>query len=149
MKSKMAFVTFVAATAFALGATAQAVPMNPKAYCAKHRNFQGVGEIGPDQVPSEVLAAGGNTWRCMDGRVLVCNMGADGSACARNEKVDARRMAAFRQFCAQSPDNNFIPMSLITGLASTWRCDGTRPVKMSTQPTDRFGYFRTTWHPLN
>lgn len=126
---------------------AHAAP-NLRAYCAAHKNDPGPGEIPSDAVPADVKAAMAGTWRCMNGIVLVCNPGADGSACLRYDKMDARRMKAFRQFCQESPDNNFVPMVLSTGLASTWRCENKEPVQMTTVPLDRLGYRKSTWRPL-
>jgi hypothetical protein len=129
-----------------LAGSAHSEPRNLRAYCAVHKNYAGPGENGTKD--REVLAAGANTWRCMDAKVMVCNWGASGAACERTSKYDADRRRAFTQFCQENPDSNYIAEAVSRGLASTWRCDGTRPVQMSKTPVDQLGYYRSAWHAL-
>jgi hypothetical protein len=114
-----------------------------RAFCATRRNVPSQGEGGGDFLPFNVP----HTWRCKDARVLVCAMGASGRACMHEMEVDAERMAAFREWCAERPNGN-IPYSLSTGLHSTWECRGTRPVMVDRGSVDRDGYIRGAWRPL-
>jgi len=147
MKRVLAFAISATAIIVAgLGTAATADPRNLKAYCAAHRIDAGPGE---DSDPSaEVRAAGGNTWRCMEGKALVCNLGASGAACERTSKYDARRRRAFTEFCHDNPDSNYISEAVSRGLASTWRCDNKTPVQMKKVPVDKLGYYSGSWHPL-
>ncbi len=148
MKSILTFISLATVISIVgFGSSAYAEPSNLRAYCAKHKNYSGPGEGGTTN--PEVTAAGGNTWRCMDGKVMVCNLGASGAACEATSRFDARRRRAFVQFCMENPDSNYIAEAVSRGLASTWRCDGTKPVQMTTTPVDKLGYYKGSWHPLH
>ena len=114
-----------------------------RAFCAARRNVPSQGEGGGDFLPFDTP----HTWRCKDGRVLVCEMGASGRGCMEEGEVDAERMAAFREWCVERPNEN-IPYSLSTGLHSTWECRGTRPVMVARGSVDRDGYVRGAWERL-
>lgn len=122
---------------------------NVRAYCTAHKNNPGPGEQSQDEIPADVRAVGASYWRCMDGKVMICNGGATGFACLRTERVDARRRQAFREFCAQNPGSDYIPNALTAGLSSSWRCKGKTPVALNAQPVDRFGYIKASWRLLN
>jgi hypothetical protein len=123
----------------------EAAPKTARAFCAKNPEYAPPIEAPFSSVPPEVIRAGGNAWRCMGGKVMACYLGASGSACLKTMKVDAERMATFRKFCRDNPDDNFIPMSLIRNLASTWRCDYKTPVQTTTTPVDKAGYYIGSW----
>lgn len=131
---------------FASSSAAQ--PGNPHAYCAARKNDPGPGEQSAEELPRVVRAAGATYWRCAAGLVMVCSGGASGSACAKTEAVDARRMTAFREFCREFPNEDYIPNSLTVGLASEWRCKGTAPMMTATKRVDAQGYFVGNWRPL-
>lgn len=116
-----------------------------RAHCARRRNDPGVLEPDPDELPENLQ---GHTWRCKNGSVLVCSLGASGRDCMADDVVDAERMAAFREFCREWPGAETIPGSLTTGLQSSWTCRGTRPVQTSAGSVDRDGYLRGAWRPL-
>lgn len=132
--------------------TTKASPRNAREYCAVHKNYDGPGEQSEDELPSEVKAAGASYssifWRCASGKVMVCDGGATGFACVKTAPADARRMQAFRKFCRESPNSDYIPNSLTVGLASEWRCKGTTPFMTGTLPVDRAGYFSGAWRML-
>jgi hypothetical protein len=125
-----------------------------RAFCRAHPTWDRAGEQSEDELPPAVAAMKdrGYTapfWRCAGGHVLICDGGASGSVCRKSEAVDARRMAAFRQFCTQFPNNEYIPDALTTGLTTEWRCNGTQPVmQRSAAKTDQNGYVRRAWRPL-
>jgi hypothetical protein len=122
---------------------AHAKQRNLRAFCAAQKNDPGPGEGGQGEVPGLPF----DTWRCDNGRVLVCYLGASGRACLRTSAMDADRLREFRRFCREYP-GQFIPYALSTGLASAWTCRGTMPTMISTAATDRKNYFRTAWKPL-
>jgi hypothetical protein len=66
-------------------------------------------------------------WRCMDGKVYACTVGAN-LPCA--EKADQQRAPApaLTDFCRQNPGAEVIPMA-VTGRAPVfaWRCTGGAP----------------------
>jgi hypothetical protein len=114
-----------------------------RAFCTVNRNNAGPGEsVRPEDLPN----LPGHTWRCQNGLVLICYMGASGRACLRTGPVDARRMREFVRFCRERP-GWIIPGALISGLASSWNCRGTRPVMESSVPVDRQGYMLEAWRP--
>ncbi len=150
MNSNLALAGLAAMIAsFAFSVSSNADPSDVRSYCAAHKNYSGPGEESQDQLPADVKGAGASYWRCMDGKVMVCNGGATGAGCAKTLTIDARRRNAFNQFCAQHPDSNIIPAMLTVGLSSDWRCDGTKPVQMGGQPVDSLGYIKGNWRPLN
>jgi hypothetical protein len=89
------------------------------------------------------------TWRCMDGKVLICMTGAN-LPCL--EKADTRRIPteAMNDFCKANPDLEYIP-AVVTGRSTVyeWRCSGTKPVvvKQVSIP-DKQGYRSDIWFEL-
>ena len=79
---------------------------------------------------------------------MICNGGANGFACLRSERIDARRRQAFSSFCSQNPGSDFIPAALTAGLSSSWRCQGTVPAPINSRPVDRLGYQKGSWRIL-
>jgi hypothetical protein len=88
-------------------------------------------------------------WRCMDGKVYACTIGAN-LPCA--EKADTRTApsAAVREFCQENPGADVIPMA-VSGRATVfeWRCADARPtiVRQLAQP-DAAGYLANIWYPI-
>lgn len=97
--------------------------------------------------PRPTLAQG-NVWRCMEGKVYSCFLGASGLACA---KADASRIPslAIRQFCRRNPNTDFVPMMVIDVSSSTWKCEGVTPVIIETFPLDARGYQRDAWKRID
>jgi hypothetical protein len=130
-----------------------APPSRVAAFCAANptrdnpaKAFYGPG-FRQGLVPAEVASAGANTWRCMDGRVWVCNAGADGYAC---QKLNPSPTASqpVRAYCAANPGSDFVPMVVIGDSASTWRCVGRTPRRLQTQLLDKRNFIRKAWRPL-
>ena len=74
------------------GGHAWAAQSGVAGFCAAHpdsdfpaRAFYG-SAYSEAKIPKPVRKAGANAWRCMDGKVLVCRIGADGRPC---QKLDA------------------------------------------------------------
>jgi hypothetical protein len=103
----------------------------------------------PADAPTELLLRN-SIWRCMDGKVYACTVGAN-LPCS--EKADARRepAPALADFCRQNPGAEVIPM-VLTGRATVfaWRCTGERPaiVRQFAQP-DRAGYLANIWYEID
>ena len=86
-------------------------------------------------------------WRCMGGQVYACYPGADGGACA-HETISVTPPLSFWQFCEQHPGSDFLPMFLVSGWASRWACQGTRPVVTRLLSTDRQGFLAGFWSKI-
>ncbi len=136
---------------------ATGVYTNPFAYCKAVVDQDG-GEGGVEDSryvgtnpPAVVVNAmmnkfpnirGPYTWRCMDGDVYGCYMGASGRACAKRD-TSQRQLSAIGQFCANNP-NAIVPNSLNYS-SSEWRCNGTIPIVVKSWPVDKRGYLKDSW----
>jgi hypothetical protein len=102
----------------------------------------------PSDAPLDVFERG-TYWRCMDGKVYACNVGAN-LPC--QEKADSSRQPneGMKEWCESSPDSEFIP-AYASGRATIfgWRCNGTEPkvVKEITKP-DAAGYISNIWYEI-
>jgi|SRR5580692_10548093 hypothetical protein len=139
----------------AFGPPAGAAPLTSvRAFCAANPNndnpakaFYGPRLYKPGLVPQDVARSGANAWRCMGGRVLVCNIGADGYAC---QKLNPNPIPSkpVRDYCAANPGSDFVPMVVIGNSARTWRCAGRMPRPLQTQALDQRNFIRKSWRPL-
>jgi hypothetical protein len=91
----------------------------------------------------------GTSWRCMNGAVYACNVGAN-LPCS--EKADPSRTptSAMRDFCRDQPSSDFIP-AYVTGRATVyeWRCrDGAPEAGRQIGAADARGYVADVWHEL-
>lgn len=137
------------------GPPAGAAPLTSvRAFCAANPNndnpakaFYGPRLYKPGLVPQDVARSGANAWRCMGGRVLVCNIGADGYAC---QKLNPNPIPSkpVRDYCAANPGSDFVPMVVIGNSARTWRCAGRMPRPLQTQALDQRNFIRKSWRPL-
>ncbi len=93
--------------------------------------------------------AGSNLWRCMNGQVYACNVGAN-IPCS--EKADTNRTptAEMNDFCKANTSADFIPAA-VTGRATvySWKCvNGMATVdKQLTQPDAR-GFLSSFWYEI-
>ena len=156
MRGQIAFV----AVAWALGCvmagvcgrTSAAPAGGPRAFCAANPNDDNptpsYSEAKAPEVPPDVAKAGANAWRCMDGKVFVCHIGADGYPC---QKLDPNPSAAkpVRDFCAAHPGSDFVPMYVIGASATTWRCQGAEPQALKTETLDKRDFLKSVWKPLS
>ncbi|MFH1485139.1 MAG: hypothetical protein ABIH46_03625 [Chloroflexota bacterium] len=88
-------------------------------------------------------------WRCMDGRVLVCDIGANNPCW----KVDTSREPnqGMAQYCQHNPEANFIP-AVITGHSTIyrWACQRGLPVIVGQIFTvDSRGFASELWHEIS
>jgi hypothetical protein len=96
----------------------------------------------PEQVMRSTL------YRCAEGRILICNLGAN-LPC---DKADTSRdLPAADAWCAENQGSNFIPM-YVTGHDTIyrWRCDGAKAAT-SGEPlaVDRRGFISRLWKPVD
>jgi hypothetical protein len=103
--------------------------------------------FGLQAMPREQVARS-TLYRCDEGRVLLCNLGAN-LPC---DKANASRdLPAAEAWCAENPGSDFIPM-YITGHDTIyrWRCNGTKAATMG-QPLeiDRRGFISRLWKPVD
>jgi hypothetical protein len=112
------------------------------------RGLQKAFGIAPD-TPLDVFGRG-TYWRCMDGKVYACNVGAN-LPC--EEKADTSRKPSdgIINFCNSNPDAEVIPAYVI-GRAAVyeWRCRGTEPiiVRQTAQPNSA-GYISNIWYKIS
>jgi len=169
--TKLCGATFtLCATALLLGAnTARATDAwsDPFAYCAAVGTIDApdaryTGRAVPASVarglqkafgvqPSESLEPfeRGTSWRCMDGTVYACNVGAN-LPCDAKPPADPQPTAAMKTYCAENAGADFIPM-YVTGHDSTyaWSCAGTEPKRGErTSPLDARGFVGSVWHRI-
>lgn len=102
----------------------------------------------PD-TPLDVLV-NGSFWRCMNGKVYACFVGAN-LPCEAKANTDRTPTQAEKDFCQQNPDSDFIPM-VVTGRETVyeWRCNNAAPeiVRQLTEPDAR-GYLSNIWYEIS
>jgi len=102
----------------------------------------------PDDAPMDWFVAG-TVWRCMDGNVWACFVGAN-LPCS--EKADTSRTptSEMEDFCKDNPTSDFIPAA-VTGHATVyeWRCTNGVPeiVKQLAEP-DAQGFLSDIWYEI-
>lgn len=146
-----------ALTLFALGAArAQDVP----ALCARVTNDDRVRPIPITLVPkarelftfssqaANAYVQKSTFFRCMDGKVWLCNTGAN-LVCGKADT--SRTSAGASAFCKDNPGSDVVPMAA-TGHDTIyeWKCDGKKAViAKEAVPVDSRGFLSDNWKPLN
>lgn len=102
----------------------------------------------PENAPRRQLRRS-TFWRCMDGKVYACFVGAN-LPC--QSKADTRRIPtpAMWDFCAQNPDAVIIP-AYVTGRETVyeWYCSGTMPtVRRQVAEPDARGFLKNIWYRI-
>jgi hypothetical protein len=103
----------------------------------------------PESAPPDVFEQG-TYWRCMDGKVYACNVGAN-LPCT--EKADTSRVPnqGMKEWCESNQDSDFIP-AFASGRATIyeWRCTRNEPtiVKEINKP-DAAGYISNIWYEIS
>jgi hypothetical protein len=91
----------------------------------------------------------GSFWRCMDGKVYACTVGAN-LPCQSKANTSRTPNDGMTQYCKEQPSSDFIP-AYITGHETVyeWRCENGQPavVKQVTQ-TDAQGYQTNIWYEI-
>jgi len=156
------------ATAPTAGSTAgAAVYSDPFAYCAAVKTIDTPdarysGPKAPDAVIAGLQVAmqlptgtpppplvQGLYWRCMDGNVYACTVGAN-LPCTDKANTDKTPTKEMNDFCASNANADVIPMS-VTGHNTVydWHCNGTTAevVKQLVTP-DAQGYLSNIWYEI-
>jgi len=102
----------------------------------------------PESAPLDSFIKG-TFWRCMDGKVYACNVGAN-LPCDEKADMSKEPTQAMKDFCKESPGSDFIPM-YVTGHSTIydWKCDGTTPVAGKPfAEVDKQGYQKGIWYEI-
>jgi hypothetical protein len=96
-----------------------------------------------------VIIQRASVWRCVDGKVFACFVGANlpCEAKANTDRTPAQEAVAF---CQENPDSDFIP-AVATGRETVyeWRCRaGTPEIVGQVSEVDAQGYFSSIWFEL-
>jgi hypothetical protein len=91
----------------------------------------------------------GTYWRCMDGKVYACNVGAN-LPCTEKADTSREPNEGMKEWCESNPDSEFIP-AYASGRSTVyeWRCTGGEPtiVKEINKP-DATGYISNIWYEI-
>jgi hypothetical protein len=102
----------------------------------------------PD-TPLEMLQ-NGSSWRCMEGAVYACFVGAN-LPCDAQANTDRTPTQEEVDFCKQSPDSDFIP-AVVTGRETVfeWRCrDGAPEIVQQVFQPDAQGFLSEIWYKIS
>ncbi|MEA4907619.1 MAG: hypothetical protein VB089_08365 [Anaerolineaceae bacterium] len=140
---------------------------DPYAYCAAVSNAdtpgrEYVGEAFPDALAQALKDASGASedapmqlfqenafWRCMDGHVYACTVGAN-LPCESKAVTDVTPTTEMNDFCDINPNAEVIP-AVVTGHDTVyqWRCAGKTPtVVEQVFDVDAQGYIANIWYRL-
>jgi putative hemolysin len=102
----------------------------------------------PD-TPLSVLE-GGSSWRCMNGDVYACFIGAN-LPCDAKANTDRTPTQDEVDFCQANPDSEFIP-AVVTGRETVfeWRCrDGAPEIVRQVSQPDAQGFLSEIWYRIS
>ena len=108
--------------------------------------------VGP-KIPSSVSRAFSSdnvVWRCMNGHVYGCYLGASGRACQRWSKAKPSPTPSIRKFCATVPDSD-VP-NAANDTSWSWVCVGKTPVldkSVAAPILDERGYMVESWKRIS
>jgi hypothetical protein len=92
----------------------------------------------------------GSSWRCMDGAVYACFVGAN-LPCEAKANTDQTPTQEEIGFCQQNANSEFIP-AVVTGRETVyeWRCrDGTPEIVKQVFQPDAQGFLSEIWHKIS
>jgi hypothetical protein len=101
----------------------------------------------PD-TPLEVLQ-NGSVWRCVDGKVVACFVGAN-LPCEAKANTDRTPTQEAVDYCQANPDSELIP-AVVTGRETVyeWRCRaGTPEIVRQVNEVDAQGFVSGIWYEL-
>lgn len=101
----------------------------------------------PSNAPDDLFSRG-SSWRCMNGEVYACNVGAN-LPCESKANVDKNPTEAEKDFCSKNP-NADIPEA-VTGHDTLfeWRCNNFTPrAGRQIFHVDARGYISEIWHKI-
>ena len=164
------FLVLVAVAAGPAGCGGTPTPASyadPFAYCAAVGTIDAPGATyaGP-QVPESValglqkalnapdtplsVLQGGSSWRCMNGEVYACFVGAN-LPCEAKANTDRTPTQEETDFCQANPNSEFIP-AVVTGRETVfeWRCrDGVPEVVKQVFQPDAQGFLAEIWYKIS
>lgn len=103
----------------------------------------------PESAPLDTFMRG-TFWRCMDGKVYACNVGAN-LPCDEKADVSKEPTQGMKDYCKENAGSDFIPM-YVTGHSTIyeWKCDGTTPVAgKAFAEVDKQGYQKGIWYEIS
>jgi len=116
----------------------------PEAITDSLRKVMGVSESMPPEMFND-----GTYWRCMDGEVYACNVGAN-LPCQDKADVSKEPNEGMLNYCGENPDAELIPM-YASGRSTIyeWKCDnGTPEIVKQIAETDKAGYIKDIWYEI-
>jgi hypothetical protein len=93
------------------------------------------------------LFVNGSSWRCMNGKVYACFVGAN-LPCDSKANIDKTPTAGENDFCKANPNSDFIP-AVVTGHDTVydWHCkNGTAETVKQVFQVDQRGYIADIWY---
>lgn len=102
----------------------------------------------PSDAPDDWIRQG-TTWRCMDGQVYACFVGAN-LPCDEKADVSRSPSAAMTDYCKSNPGSDAIPAA-VTGRATvfSWRCrDASPEIVKQVDQADARGFLSNVWHRI-
>jgi hypothetical protein len=119
-------------------------PAAPEAIIKDLRKKAGIADNAPDD-----WVAAGTVWRCMDGQVWACFVGAN-LPCSEKADISSTPQPAMNDFCKSNPQADSIP-GAVTGRATVyeWRCtNGASTVVKQIDTPDAQGFLSNFWHEV-
>jgi hypothetical protein len=91
----------------------------------------------------------GSVWRCMDGKVYACFVGAN-LPCEAKANTDKTPAQEAVDFCQANPDSDFIPaVALGRETVYEWRCTAGAPeIVRQVNEVDAQGFIANIWYEL-
>lgn len=150
--------------ALPVAAAGDAPPFDPWAYCLSVKNADTVDDrhLGKHLPPAlvgqvrialglsaempEELLRDGTTWRCMDGQVWACHVGAN-LPCGAKADTSRQPGAGTADYCREHPDDDVVP-AYVTGHETVfeWRCRSGKPyVARQLERVDQRGFQASIW----
>jgi len=102
----------------------------------------------PESAPLDVFI-NGTSWRCMNGNVYACNVGAN-LPCQERGDYSKEPNDGMLNYCGENPSSDFIPM-YASGRATVyeWKCnDGTPEIVKQIAETDEAGFIKNIWYEI-
>ncbi|MEQ9618502.1 MAG: hypothetical protein RIG61_04950 [Deltaproteobacteria bacterium] len=103
----------------------------------------------PESAPTDVFKRG-TYWRCMDGRVYACNVGAN-LPCTEKADTSKNPNKGMTDYCKDNPNAEFIP-AYASGRSTVyeWKCKGSKPeIVKKIIDADPVGYQKNIWYKIS
>lgn len=153
--SRLAFLALVFCGLSLAGLVAASAAPSPRTYCAHVVTDDHLRTVPPSLGPaikrlfniSGAYASQTTSYRCADGKVMLCNVGAN-LACGK-ANLD-KSLPGATAWCKDNPNSDFIPMAA-TGHDTiyNWRCaNGIAVAGAPVSKVDARGFFVDNWKTL-